>query len=98
MATKNLIPADDFCIYHQLEQTFIHDLQEEGLIHISIVNKKEFIPGDELHKLEKMIHLHRDLDINIAGIASVTHLLDRMEELHNQLWALKNRLRLYEEE
>lgn len=96
MATKNLIPADDFCVYHQLEQTFIQALQEEGLLHISIVNKKSFIPADELPRLEKMVHLHRDLDINIEGLASVRYLLDQLEEMQTELWQLKNRLRLYE--
>lgn len=97
MATKNLIPADDLCIYHQLEQTFIQSLQEEGLLHISIVNKKTFIPVDELPKLEKMIHLHRDLDINVSGLASVHHLLEKLDKMQTELWLLRNRLRLYEE-
>lgn len=96
MATIDLIPADDFCGYHQLEQTFIQSLQEEGLIHITVVNQKTFIPVNELPQLEKMIHLHRDLDINIAGLASVAHLLQKMEELQAELWRVKNRLNLYE--
>ena len=97
MATKDLIPSDDFCIYYQIEQTFIQSLQEEGLLHISIVDKKTFIPADELPKLEKMIHLHRDLDINIAGLASVYHLLQKLDEMQSELWVLRNRLRLYED-
>lgn len=98
MATKNLISADDLCMHHQLEQTFIQSLQHEGLLSVSIVNKKTFIPADELQKLEKMIHLHRDLEINVAGIASINHLLERMEDLQQQMWALRNRLRRYEDE
>jgi hypothetical protein len=97
MATENLIPADDFCGYHQLEHTFIQSLQDEGLIHIAVVNKKTFIPANELPQLEKMIHLHRDLDINVAGLASVVHLLQKVEKLQAELWHLKNRLDLYEE-
>jgi len=96
MATTDLIPADDFCVYHQLEQTFIQSLQEEGLLHISIINKKTFIPVGELPMLEKMVHLHRDLDINVSGLASVRHLLEQLDELQTELWRLKNRLRLYE--
>jgi hypothetical protein len=96
MATKNMIPADEVCTHHQLEQAFIQSLQSEGLITISIVNKKTFIPEDELSRLERMIHLHRDLEINVAGIASISHMLDRMEDLQQQMWALRNRLRMYE--
>lgn len=97
MATKDLILSDDFCVYHQVEQTFIQSLQDEGLLHISIVNKQTFIPADELPELEKMVHLHRDLDINIAGLASVYHLLQKLDDIQTELWALKNRLRLYED-
>ncbi len=97
MATKNLISADDLCAYHHLEQTFIHSLYDEGLLKVSIVNQETFIPVDELQKLEKMISLHRDLEINVAGIASIIHLLAQMDDLHNQLYQLQNRLRLYED-
>lgn len=97
MATKDLILSDDFCVYHQVEQTFIQSLQDEGLLHISIVDKKTFIPTDELLKLEKMVHLHRDLDINVAGLASVYHLLQKLDEMQTELWAIRNRLRLYED-
>jgi chaperone modulatory protein CbpM len=97
MATKKLIPADDVCIHHQLETTFIHDLEHEGLIKVSMVDKKTFIPANELPRLEKMIHLYRDLEINVAGIASIDHLLHKVDDLHNELWLLRNRLRMYEE-
>jgi len=98
MATQNLIATDELCLFHHLEQTFIHELHDEGLITISVINKRSFIPSNELNKLEKMIHLYRDLDINIPGIASVTHLLQQMDEVHNELWNLRNRLRRYEDE
>lgn len=97
MAAKDLIPADDFCVYHQVAQTFIHSLEDEGLVHVTVVNKKTFIPADELPGLEKMIHLHRDLDINISGLATVNHLLQKMEALQAELRQLRNRLHLYEE-
>lgn len=97
MAISDLIPADDFCGYHQLEQTFIQSLQEEGLVHITVINQKTFIPAKELPQLEKMVHLYRDLDINISGLASVAHLLQKVEYLQHELWRLKNRLDLYEE-
>jgi hypothetical protein len=50
-----------------------------------------------LQKLEKMVRLHHDLDINIAGIEAIAHLLERLEYLQDEMRTLKNRLRLYEE-
>jgi chaperone modulatory protein CbpM len=45
-----------------------------------------------------MIHLHHDLEINIAGIEAITHLLERVEQMQENVRGLRNRLRLYEDE
>jgi chaperone modulatory protein CbpM len=96
MSTKHLIAANDICIYHQVEHTFITQLQEAGLVEITIVNKTTYIPESELQKLEKMIRLHSELDINVAGIEAITHLLQRVEDIQEEVRQLKNSLRLYE--
>jgi hypothetical protein len=45
-----------------------------------------------------MIHLHHDLEINIAGIEAITHLLERVEQMQQNMKGLRNRLRIYEED
>jgi len=96
MSTKHLITATDFCIYHKLEHSFITDLQEAGLIKITVVNETTYIADDELYKLERMIRLHNDLDINIAGIEAITHLLARLENIQEEMRLLKNDLKAYQ--
>lgn len=96
MSAKHLITTTDFCVYHQLEHTFITDLQEAGLVQITTVNNKPHIPESELHKLERMIRLHNELDINIAGIEAITHLLERIEDIQEEMRVLKNSLKAYE--
>jgi len=96
MTTENLITASDFCVYYNVEYTFITSLQEAGLVQITTVNETTYIPRAELQKLEKIIHLHHDLEINIAGIEAITHLLDRVEQMQENMMGLRNRLRLYE--
>jgi hypothetical protein len=98
MTTENLIAANDFCVYYNVEYTFINSLQEAGLVQITTVNKTTYIPETELQKLERMIHLHHDLEINVAGIEAITHLLDRVEQMQQNMLGLRNRLRLYEDE
>jgi hypothetical protein len=44
-----------------------------------------------------MVRLHHDLHINMEGIASVLHLLDKMAAMQSELDMLRNRLGLYEE-
>jgi len=94
--TTTLISTTDFCTWHQVEYTFIRSLSDAGLIEITIVDEGEFIPETQLQRLEKMVRLHHELDINIAGIEAITHLLDRVETLHQEMRALRNRLNLYE--
>lgn len=96
MRTKHLIAATDFCVYHQLEQTFITDLKEAGLVEITVVNETTYIPESELQKLERMIRLHNELDINVAGIEAITHLLERIEDTQEEIRLLKNSLKQYE--
>ena len=96
--TTGLIATNDFCTYHHVEYTFIDSLSEAGLIEIRVIDQKNFIPETELQKLERMIRLHHELDINLAGIEAITHLLQRVEGMHEEMRLLRNRLRRYGEE
>jgi|ERR1700743_2134400 len=98
MTAQHLIAANDFCVYHNVEYTFITSLQEAGLVAITIVDETIYILEEELQKLEKMIRLHNELEINLPGIEAITHLLDRVEQLQEDTRSLKNRLRMYESE
>lgn len=44
MQTEEMIAADEFCMYHQVELSFIHSLKDSGLIEISMVEEKFFCP------------------------------------------------------
>jgi chaperone modulatory protein CbpM len=43
-----------------------------------------------------MIRLHHDLEINIAGIEAISHLLDRVESLNEDIRMMRNKLQFYE--
>lgn len=90
MENDDLIPAEDFCVYHNIEYSFIHSLEDSGLITITSVEKATYIPADEVQKLEKFIRLHYDLDINIEGIETINHLLEKIEEMQHELLLLRN--------
>jgi len=96
MVTEDLIEAAVFCTYHQVEYSFIASLEEAGLVQLTFVGQQLFIPQNQLQQLEKMIRLHQELDINLAGIEAIAHVLQRMEDLREQNLRLANRLRLYE--
>ena len=96
MQTKNLIAVNEFCISHNIEIEFISSLQQTGLIEIATVEDAAFINADQLEQIEKFVRFYYDLDINMEGIETISHLLNRMSSLQDEIIALHNRLRLYE--
>jgi chaperone modulatory protein CbpM len=88
-----LIATADICTYHEVEFTFIDSLGNAGLLEVRVVENVPYIPETQLQKLEKMIRMHQELEINIAGIEAITHLLERVEHMHEELRVLRNRLR-----
>ncbi len=90
MERDDMIPAEDFCIYHNIEYSFITSLEDSGLITVTSVEQSTYIPADELHKLEKFVRLHYDLDINIEGIETINHLLEKIEQMQKEILQLKN--------
>ena len=98
MQTENLIAVDVFCANHNIEISFISSLQQTGLIDITTIEETEFIDAGQLKQLEKFICFFYELDINLEGIETITHLLQRLNSMQDEIIALKNRLRLYETE
>jgi chaperone modulatory protein CbpM len=89
---SNLVATTDICTYHEVEYTFISALQEAGLVELKVINHTTYIPESDLQKLEKMIRMHHDMEINVAGIEAITHLLERVEQMQEELRVLRNRI------
>jgi chaperone modulatory protein CbpM len=97
METGNLISTEEFCINHQIEISFISSLQEFGLVEVTTVKEASYIDADQLQKLEKILRLYYDLDINIEGIEAITHILNRVNDMQDEIITLKNKLSIYED-
>jgi len=96
MQTKNLIAVNEFCFNHNIEVSFINSLQQTGLIEVDFVEETPFIDADQLQQVEKFIRFYYDLDINLEGIETISHLLQRVNAMQDEIISLRNRLRLYE--
>ena len=92
MDKDELIPAKEFCMYHNVEYSFISSLENSGLISVTSVEHSTYIPSDEIQKLEKLVRLHYDLDINLEGIETIYHLLEKIEQMQKEILYLKNRI------
>jgi chaperone modulatory protein CbpM len=93
---ENLITVNDFCVYHNVEYTFIDYLADAGLVKVATVNKTSCIPLDEIQKLERLVRLHNELEINEPGLATINNLLQKIEDMQQEMSVLKSRLSIYE--
>ena len=98
METEDMIVLDEFCSNHQIEISFIRSLEEYGLIEIVIVNETLCVRDNELSKLEQIVRLHQELNINPEGIDAINILLKRIENMQNEITELRNRLDFYQKD
>lgn len=97
MNIENLIPLEQLCTHYKIEQTFFEGLEDFGLIEVTRMEASKCIHVDHIHKVEKIIRLHHDLDLNYAGIDTVMNLLERIDRLNQELLKTKSRLLIYED-
>ena len=81
MHTEQLIPVNVFCNSHQIELSFIQTLHQSGLIEVTVTGEQSYIPIEQLERLEKMVRLYYEMDINVEGIETITHLLQQIQQL-----------------
>lgn len=96
MLPQNLIPAQDFCVYHHVEITFLRTLDRRGLIDVVTVGQADYVRPEQLTRLEKLVRLHQDLAIHPDDLDIVSNLLEQIEALQHQVISLRNQLRFYE--
>lgn len=89
MTNENSILIEECCTHYRIETSFVKRLNEYGLVELSYADEKIFIHNDQLSLLEKYMHLHYDLDINMEGIEAISHLLARVERLQQELRTLR---------
>ena len=96
MQSGDLIALDEFCASHKIKISFISSLQKSGLIDVITLKESGFIDSGQLQQLETLVRFYYELDINLEGIETITHLLHRIKSLHDENTVLRNRLHLYE--
>ena len=96
MDNKNLIPIDKLCGVYEIPRSFIDSLCSYELVEVVDMDDDRYIPQDHIKDIEKMMRLHFDLEINYEGLDVIKHLLERIEELEQEVNYLKNKLALYE--
>lgn len=80
----------DICKSNNIEITFIKELQQNGLIEITVIESQEFVHEDQIAQIQRYQNWYYDLELNIQGIEIVQHLLHKIESLKQQIQTLKS--------
>jgi len=95
--SKYLIPIQKICETYQVSELFFENLQEYNLISLIKENNEFWIEENELNKIEKIMRLHFDLDINMEGIDVIISLLNKINQLNKEISFLQKQLKIYED-
>lgn len=96
METKNVITITEFCQHYKIPESFILSLKEYELIEISTENNAPCIYVTEIQSIEKLIRFHFEMDINLEGIHAISNLLNKVEEMQEDIRILNNKLEFYQ--
>ena len=86
---RTLIKITEISQSGNIEISFIKQLHHNGLIEIIVENHIEFVDEGILPKIEQYHTWYADLEINIEGIEVIRNLLDKIEQLKEEVRALK---------
>jgi len=86
------IPLTHLCKHYKTDIHFFESLESYGLITLIQVEQTTCIQTEQIREVEKWIHLHYDLNINMEGLDAIAHLLHKMQQLQTELTHVKRRL------
>ena len=92
MKTTNLVLIDHFCSNCDVDISFITSLNEYGIIDMIVEEDKKYISNEQLKTIERAIHFHYELNINLEGIDVIHNLLTQISDLQEELRITKNKV------
>ncbi|MBK5212450.1 MAG: hypothetical protein JJE55_02165 [Flavobacteriaceae bacterium] len=96
MAREKYILVSHYCKQTHIEDSFVKQLHEYGLIAFEEKQNDIFIDEKDISEIERMFRLHHELGINFEGLDALKQMLKRMRKLEKEMNLLQKRLRLYE--
>ena len=81
---KERISREELVRIYNVEITFFDSLEEAGLLKTETENNIKYLLFDELSTFEKFTNWHYDLEVNLAGLEVIKHLLDQLEKLKQE--------------
>jgi len=92
------IAIEAFCSHHGVEVMLVREFADFGLIRLERQEDKEVVPEEEVTRLERMLRLSQELEVNKEGIAIILQMREELKQLRRETMQLRYRLGQLEEE
>lgn len=85
---------EEVCCQYHIPQALLVELIEYGLFNNQTTQIDE-ISFDQkaLQTMETAFRLHKDLDINLPGVVLALELLEKIDNMHNELHMLRRQMK-----
>ena len=95
---RHLISIRTICIQYDIDDAFMESLHTMGLLEMEVVDQTPHVHRDHMGDLEKILRLHKELNVNLEGIDVILNLLQKERSLRQEIQTLRSRLSIYESE
>ena len=75
------IAKEEIIRLYNIEISFFNDLVSSGLIQTEVIDNTTYLHYDQLSAFERFTNWHYDLEVNMAGLEIIHHLLQQIEAL-----------------
>lgn len=89
-----IIKVTEYCSKYEIDKDFLFQLEKESLIKIHIIDDDQWIDDSQFRKIEQYMRWYYDLSINVEGIDVIRNLLDKIDDMQEEINRLKQQLKL----
>lgn len=90
------ISVHQFCIHYDIPQSFINSLSNFDLIELIEIEKAKHIQIEDINRIEKLMRMHFDLQVNFEGLDIINNLINQINTLQEDIALLRNKIEFYE--
>lgn len=95
MKSTTYITVTHLCNQYQVKEELFTQLHDTGLIQIIKQETQPCLAITSIHRVEKIIRLYKDLNVNPEGIDIILNLLERIDSLSSEVLLLQQQLEVY---
>ena len=96
MTNEEMVAANEFCISHNVEISFLNSLNESGLLETTTMRKLFLLAMISYRNWKSWSVFIMKWILTSKVLKTIHHLLQQMKAMQDEIRTIKNRLSLYE--